>query len=147
MHSYPLGSGTLRSATELSVTNDRIPPVHLSYTSRSRRRRLPLTLTAFTTVAASTVLGLAGPAHAAGNVAYPHSVPTWATHARDAGKASASQTVEGEIYLRLKDLDGATALATAVSTPGSPQYRNWVTPQQWINRFSPPPSVYNGLLK
>jgi subtilase family serine protease len=108
---------------------------------------VPLTLTAFTTVAASTVLGLAGPAHAAGTVAYPHSVPAWATHARDAGSAAANQTVEGEIYLRLKDLAGATALATAVSTPGSPQYRTWVTPQQWINRFSPPQSVYNGLLK
>ena len=71
----------------------------------------------------------------------------WATHARDAGKAAASQTVEGEIFLRLKDPAGATALATAVSTPGSSQYRQWVTPQQWINRFSPPQSVYNGLLK
>jgi subtilase family serine protease len=120
--------------------------LRISTVTRSRRRRLPLALTAATTAAASVVLGLAGPAQAAGNVAYPHSVPTWATAARDAGKTPAAETVEGEIYLPIRDATGATALATAVSTPGSPQYRHWVTPQQWINRFSPPAGEYNRLV-
>ena len=92
------------------------------------------------------MLGLAGPAHAAGTVAYPHSVPAWATSARDTGPAAGASDVEGEIFLRLRDLPGATRLASDVSTPGSPSYRHFVTPQQWIDRFSPDQQSYDALV-
>lgn len=92
------------------------------------------------------MLGLAGPAQATGNVAYPHSVPAWATAARDAGKAPAAETVEGEIYLPLRNASVATQLASQVSTPGSPLYRHWMSPQQWINQFSPSAGDYNKLV-
>lgn len=121
--------------------------MQMSTGSRSRRRRLPLTLTAFTTVAASTVLGLAGPASAAGSVSYPHSVPTWATPADDTGPAAADTTVEGELYLDMKDLPGATAYAKAVSTPGSPLYRHWLTPQRWIDAYAPTQQTFDTQLQ
>jgi subtilase family serine protease len=46
-------------------------------------------------------------------------------------------TVEGEIYLKLKDEAGAQAFATAVSTPGNAQYGQYLSPAQWKARFAP----------
>ncbi|KQO62461.1 hypothetical protein ASF23_10725 [Curtobacterium sp. Leaf261] len=65
------------------------------------------------------------------------SVPAWATAANDAGAAPADTSVEGEIYLPLRDQAGATALATAVSTPGTSQYRHPLTPAAWIAKYAP----------
>lgn len=73
----------------------------------------------------------------AGRVAFAGSVPKWATAANDAGATAATETVEGEIYLPLRNSAAAASLATNVSTPGSPQYRKTVTPAQWIATFSP----------
>ncbi|NEJ83865.1 hypothetical protein GR268_46300, partial [Rhizobium leguminosarum] len=42
-----------------------------------------------------------------------------------------------EIYLPLRDQAGAEALATAVSTPGNPGFKKWLTPDAWIKRFAP----------
>jgi subtilase family serine protease len=79
----------------------------------------------------------AGAANAADRIPFTHSVPSWATAANDAGAAPASQTFEAEIYLPLRDPQGAAALATAVSTPGNPAFRQTLSPAQWISRFSP----------
>jgi subtilase family serine protease len=79
----------------------------------------------------------AGAANAADRIPFTHSVPSWATAANDAGAAPASQTFEAEIYLPLRDPQGAAALATAVSTPGNPAFRHTLSPAQWISRFSP----------
>ena len=156
MSAERVNSGTARSSPRVSPLRHPQPTVGydegdvsvpiLSTASRSRRRRLPLGLTALATATTSAVLGLAAPAQAAGPVAYPHSVPSWATASRDAGAAPAAETIEAEIYLPLRDLPGATALASAVSTPGSSQYRHWISPQQWIDRFSPSASDYNRLV-
>ncbi|RFA22858.1 hypothetical protein B7R25_04015 [Subtercola boreus] len=64
-------------------------------------------------------------------------VPAWAVSANDAGAAAADTSVEGEIFLPLRDAAGAAALATAVSTPTSPTYKQFLTPQQWIAKYSP----------
>jgi subtilase family serine protease len=64
-------------------------------------------------------------------------VPSWATSANDAGAAPTDTTVEGEIYLPLRDQQGAEAQALAVSSPVDRAYRKALTPSQWINRFSP----------
>jgi subtilase family serine protease len=119
--------------------------VHLRKNRRlSRRSRL--TAVALPVGMAAVALGMAAPAQAAGPVAYPGSVPSWATHANDAGAAAPDTTVEGEIYLQLKDLKGATALATAVSTPGSKQYHQFVSPQQWIKKYGPDAASYAQLV-
>ncbi|WP_083701847.1 protease pro-enzyme activation domain-containing protein [Tersicoccus sp. Bi-70] len=74
------------------------------------------------------------------------SVPSWATAANDQGAAATDTTVEGEIYLPLRNADQARALATSVSTPTSPNYRHWLSPQQWIQRFSPTQADLNSVL-
>jgi subtilase family serine protease len=73
----------------------------------------------------------------AGRVAFAGSVPKWATTANDSGATAATETVEGELYLPLRNAAAAASLATNVSTPGSAQYRKTVTPAQWIAAFSP----------
>lgn len=102
--------------------------------------------------AALLVLGLAPSADAAsgaptqpGDVAFPNSVPAWATPAADAGPTPADTTVEGEVYLPLRDEQAAQALATAVSTPGNPQYGQFLSAQQWINQFAPTHKDFNAV--
>ena len=48
-----------------------------------------------------------------------------------------STRVRFQVQLRLRDQAGADALAQAVSTPGSAQYRQYLTPDQYRARFSP----------
>jgi subtilase family serine protease len=96
--------------------------------------------TVATIATAATIFGLsltgAVPAIAADRISFADSVPSWATRANDAGTPAADTSVEGEIYLPLRNASAATALATAVSTPGV-GYRRSLTPAQWINQFSP----------
>jgi subtilase family serine protease len=89
-----------------------------------------------TTVIALSLTG-ASAAIAVDRVSFAGAVPRWATSANDAGATKADQTVEGEVYLPLRDAAGAATLATAVSTPGTPRYRQFLSPAQWIERFSP----------
>lgn len=112
---------------------------------RKNRRRTSQQAAAVTVTLALSLAGAAAAnasVTADGSVKYTGSVPKWAVSAQDAGAAPADDTVEGEIYLNLQDKQGAEALATAVSTPGSPLYRHPLTPSQWISRFSPTASQY-----
>ncbi|WP_254786964.1 protease pro-enzyme activation domain-containing protein [Curtobacterium sp. MCBA15_001] len=109
-----------------------------------RRSPTPSTRTRVTALALTTaactigaVLFAGGPADAATRQVLPDSVPAWATPSADAGAVAASTDVEGEVYLPLKDQAGAEALATAVSTPGTAQYRKPLTPAAWIAAYAP----------
>ncbi|MBG6108305.1 protease pro-enzyme activation domain-containing protein [Frigoribacterium sp. CG_9.8] len=89
-----------------------------------------------TTVIALSLSG-ASAASAAGRESFPDSVPRWATASNDVGATATDTTVEGEIYLPLRDQAGAEAFATAASTPGASGYRQFLPPKAWIQRFSP----------
>ncbi|SDQ70264.1 Subtilase family protein [Curtobacterium sp. UNCCL20] len=108
-------------------------------TTPSRSTTTRTTAIALTTAACTigAVLFAAGPADAATRHTLPDSTPAWATSANDAGTVAASTDVEGEVYLPLQDQRGAEALATAVSTPGTAQYRKPLSPAAWIKRFAP----------
>ncbi len=71
------------------------------------------------------------------DTSFPGAVPSWAQPANDQGAAAAGTTVEGEVYLHLRDAAGATALAAAVSDPANRHYQDWLSPSRWIGRFSP----------
>ncbi|GAA4681708.1 S53 family peptidase [Frondihabitans cladoniiphilus] len=81
--------------------------------------------------------GASGAQAAPTRTTYTASVPTWAKHANDAGSTAATETVEGEVYLPLRDQAGAVALATAVTDPASPSYRKTLSPTAWINTYAP----------
>jgi subtilase family serine protease len=96
-------------------------------------------------VVALSVTGASG-AQAAGRTAFPQAHPAWASPANAAGAPAADTTIEGEIALAVPDEAGAEALATAVSTPGSPRFHHYVSPAGWISRFAPSRSDLNDVL-
>lgn len=57
--------------------------------------------------------------------------------AEDLGVAAAGSRVQAQIALELQDEQGAQDFATAVSTPGDPQYGRFLAPGDWIARFAP----------
>jgi len=81
-------------------------------------------------------IGLSSPAQAA-TATLSGSVPSWANAAHKVGSTDPSTTVDFRVYLPWKGGDAAQAFATAVSTPGNPQYGKFLTPAQFHQRFSP----------
>jgi subtilase family serine protease len=57
--------------------------------------------------------------------------------AKPAGHVAAGSQVSFDLSLTLRDAAGAQAIITAVSTPGSAQYRHYLTDAQWIARYAP----------
>jgi subtilase family serine protease len=110
--------------------------------SPSTTTRRGLTVLAAGLLGAGALAAVPATASAApGRHAYPGSVPGFVSDRNDAGQADADTTVEGELFLPLRDPAGAQALATAVSTPGNPQYGKYLPPQAWIGRFAPTPAT------
>lgn len=56
-------------------------------------------------------------------------------HAKN--RASASQVVKFDVYLRTQNQDGLDRLLEAQHTPGNALYRKWITPQEFRARFGP----------
>ncbi len=94
-------------------------------------------------IAASLTLGLAivsaatTAAQAETKRTLPGAVPGWATRAAFRGDAPDGDRVGFRVYLGWREPAGLTALAGAVSTPGSARYRQFLTPQQFRARFAP----------
>ena len=67
-----------------------------------------------------------------------HSAPSWAAGARALRAAPASQRLGVRVYLAPRGGTAAlNAAIRAVSTPGSPSYRHFLTPAQYGARFAP----------
>ncbi len=113
-------------------------------TPRSARRIAAL-ITGAATLIGLSLAGVA-PASAADRTTFAGSKPSWATSANNSGTPAADTSVEGEIYLPLRDEAAAEALATAVSTPTSPLYRHSMSPDAWIARFAPTRADSNSLV-
>ncbi|MGO9819807.1 MAG: protease pro-enzyme activation domain-containing protein [Solirubrobacteraceae bacterium] len=59
------------------------------------------------------------------------------------GSVSNTSAVNFEVVLKLRDASGAQALVQSISTPGSADYRHYLTAAQWENRFSPTTAQVN----
>ena len=59
------------------------------------------------------------------------SAPAWANSSNFAGAADPNESVGFRVYLGWNNADAAEALAHAVSNPHSPQYGQYLTPQQF----------------
>ena len=67
--------------------------------------------------------------------------PAWATQAHRAGRAPVTRgVVRARVYLAPRDAAGLAAAAIAVSTPGSPDYRHFLSPAQIQARFGQRPA-------
>jgi len=98
-----------------------------------RKHVLGVSLAVLATVAAA--LGGAGAANAAPTSSpIPNSSPGWLAHGTKIGPATGS--VNARVYLAPKGgMAALQALATAVSTPGSAQYRHFLTAAQYHAKF------------
>ncbi|MGN8027809.1 S53 family peptidase [Microbacterium sp. 22242] len=109
-----------------------------------RRKVLGVTLAVVATVAAS--LGGAGAANAAPppKAPIPNSTPGWLSHATKGGAANGS--VSARVYLApAGGMDALTALAASVSTPGSAQYRHFLTAAQYHATFDAPQATVDAV--
>ncbi|RKR18770.1 S53 family peptidase [Arthrobacter oryzae] len=108
-------------------------------TSQSRRatRLLVLGTSLAFAVGLTATSAVAAPPTPPPSNNYPGSVPPWAGSRTKTGVPLSNTTVEGEIYLNLPDAGAAKAFATAVSTPGNPQYQHYLSPADWIAKYGP----------
>ncbi len=96
----------------------------------------------WTVVAAATAAFTAGgaalavvPAHATARTALPNSRPAWATTAALSGKTSSSSKMDFRVYLGWRS--NPASLVRAVTTPGSAQFRHYLTAAQFRAQFAP----------
>jgi len=114
--------------------------IHLG--RRPLRSRAAAILVTGACIVALSATGVSA-AQAADRVTYTDAVPSWANSANDEGAAAADTSVEGELYLPLRDAAGAQRLAISASTPGMRGYRHTLSPRQWIDRYSPTTRTFN----
>jgi subtilase family serine protease len=60
-----------------------------------------------------------------------------AVPAHEVTPTPAAEMIEFDVGIELKNLAGAEAFAREATDPTSPNYRRYLTPQQWESRFSP----------
>ena len=87
--------------------------------------------------AAVTTGSPASAAPSSGRAALAGSLTTGAERSRPEGRVAAGASVSFDLNLSLRNAAGAQALLKAISTPGSAQYRHYLTQAQWIARFAP----------
>src|SRR5450631_666411 len=102
-----------------------------------------------TGIAAATVSGLAltfainvAAVASAGTTDTPvGSAPAIPVGAQVQAAAPVSQPISFDVVLRPRNQAALDAFTTAVSTPGSPQFRQFITPGEYASQFGPTPST------
>lgn len=97
----------------------------------------------------AALVAIAGPAASAqvyagaggDRVTVDGSTPSWATPQAKVGEADSGEQRHIQIALALRDPRGAEALAKSVSTPGSPNYKKFLSGQQFTDRFAASPQT------
>ena len=94
-----------------------------------------------TVVVVSMALGAlatAAPAAAASPTALPSTAPSWVAKATRTGSAASTTKIQARVYLAPQGgLPALASLATSVSTPGSANYRQFISAAQYAARFAP----------
>ena len=104
------------------------------------RRLLPLL------GAVALVVGLATPAAAQSSRAtIAGQVPPWATSANFKSATATSDWIGFRVYLGFNNPSAVQSLAEAVSNPKSAQYRQYLTPAQFRQQFSPSQASVNAV--
>lgn len=103
----------------------------------TRLRAVAVTASAIAVLAAMPAL--ASPGHSAVSqvAAVPNVIPSWARGVRPAAAEPGSAIVHIALSLQTRDQAGLTRLVSAVSTPGSADYRHFLTTAQFNAHFAP----------
>ena len=83
-----------------------------------------------------------GPAGAAapGRIVLPQAAPQLPAGSSQLGSAPANQVLDLDVVLAGQDPTGLAQAVAAVSTPGSPEYRHYLTAAQYAAQFGPSPA-------
>lgn len=90
-----------------------------------------------------------GQQRAAAEDSYPltTAVPRRATASRFVDRAAAEETLAMSVHLELQHRDALQALLAAQQQPGSAQYRQWLTPEEFVTQYAPPADAYAELVR
>jgi subtilase family serine protease len=77
----------------------------------------------------------------------PGSVPDWARPSAAHGPTAGTDRVGFRVYLGWRGGDAATQLATSISTPGSAEYRQFLSPAQFRQQFAPAQAAVSAVQK
>lgn len=108
-----------------------------------RRARGTRAVAALAGMTCTVVLGMAGSAYAASSVLSGSGVAVLG--ATSGTVAASSQTLSFEVWLA-PDEAGASRFADAASTPGSPTYHQWLSPDAYTARFGPTAAEANAVV-
>jgi subtilase family serine protease len=103
------------------------------------RRRMVAAVLGTAAMTAGVLVGASGPVKAAAEPAaaiLPGSAVPFTSHARPTGEVPGSLMLTIQLWLK-PDLAAAQQFATAVSTPGSPLFRHYLSPAAYTARFGP----------
>ncbi|MBD0691942.1 protease pro-enzyme activation domain-containing protein [Streptomyces sp. CBMA123] len=75
--------------------------------------------------------------HAAPRVALPNTVNPAVAHSEKKGDVPAEQQISVAVSLKLRNTDQLDRFLTAVTTPGTPEFGKYLTPEQFSARFAP----------
>nr|BFD92425.1 hypothetical protein KitaXyl93_37850 [Kitasatospora sp. Xyl93] len=75
--------------------------------------------------------------NASPRVALPNTVNPAVAHSEKKGEVPAAQQISVSVSLKLRDTDALDRFLTAVTTPGTPEYGHYLTPEQFTARFGP----------
>ncbi|MET8622412.1 protease pro-enzyme activation domain-containing protein [Kitasatospora sp. NPDC004669] len=75
--------------------------------------------------------------HATPRVALPNTVNPAVAHSEKKGDVPAEQQISVAVSLKLRNADALDRFLTAVTTPGSPQFGKYLTPEQFTAQFGP----------
>jgi subtilase family serine protease len=103
-----------------------------------RRRKVALTAAVAAACALFVVVGSgAASASPPARVTLAGTAAPSSARTHHVGSVNDSSTVNFQVVLNLRDQSGAEALVQSISTPGSANYRQYLTAAQWEARFSP----------
>jgi len=90
--------------------------------------------------------GTAGATQPQARAMLADSAPAWMAHAKNVGKADNAGTVNLRVYLAPQGgVARLQAAVAAVSTPGSPAYRHFITPAQYNATYGPTTAEVNSV--
>src|ERR1700688_4222900 len=126
---------TLKSVSGLRL-RDRLNTYSNSNTQGKIMKGSKLLLIKVVSAAAVLTLGAAGLSQAAASS--QKNVPGWVSDANRVASAGDSERVTIVAFLSLRNQAALKNLIAAQSTPSSPQYGRYLTPEQFHAQFSPP---------
>ncbi|MFD7903255.1 protease pro-enzyme activation domain-containing protein [Kitasatospora sp. NPDC059722] len=75
--------------------------------------------------------------HAAPRIELPNTVNPAVAHSEKKGDVPAEQQISVAVSLKLRNADELERFLAAVTTPGTPEYGHYLTPEQFNQRFGP----------